>query len=265
VESSSACDGLLGTGDPAPVDVLHRDGRSAFVLTCEHAGRRLPARLDNLGLGADQLERHIAWDIGAASVARRLAMALDAPCVLQTYSRLVIDCNRWPQAEDFVTAFSEDTTIPGNMGLSTADIASRTREIYQPYHDAIRAILDEREAEDRATVLIAVHSCTPVYLGVHRPWHIGVLYERDRRFADVLFELLGAEEGLIVGDNEPYYLTDEKDYSVPVHGERRGLPHVEFEIRQDLIADEAGQARWAARLHRLLDQALMRLRERGMV
>lgn len=256
---------LLAAGDPAPVELLRKDGASPFVLTAEHAGRCIPQRLGSLGLSPADLDRHIAWDIGIAGVTRRLSALLDAPAVLQRYSRLVVDCNRWPSADDFVTPFSEDTEIPGNAGLQAGHIESRAREIFHPYHDIVSEILDARIAGETRTVFVAMHSCTPVYLGVSRPWHVGVLYDKDPRFGRILLELLAGDDGICVGDNEPYFLTSNKDYAVPVHGEQRGIPHVEFEIRQDLIETDEGQDEWAKRIAGVLREGLERLRESGVL
>lgn len=256
---------LLGPGDPPAVEVLRPEGSSPFFLTCEHAGKRIPKRLGTLGLEGPDLERHIAWDIGAAGVARRLSEMIDATCVLQTYSRLVVDCNRWPAAEDSITTLSEDSVIPGNVDIAEDEAKAREREVFHPYHDTIHALLDAREARGGHTVLIAVHSCTPVFHGVSRPWHLGILYEHDRRFADVLFELLQAHDDLQVGDNEPYFMSTEKDYAVPVHGQNRAIVHVELEIRQDLITSTEGQSQWAKRLRDLFREALGRLTERRLI
>jgi len=236
-EDQTSASRLLAAGDPPPVEMLRPDGHSPFFLTCEHAGKRFPRRLGTLGLGPADIERHITYDIGAAGVARRLSERLDATCVLQRYSRLVVDCNRWPDAHDFIAQESEDTPIPDNLEVSPAEAEARAREIFHPYHDAIAALLDARIAAARTTVLVAVHSCTPVYGGVSRPWHVGVLYEHDARFADILLEIFREEAALIVGANDPYCLTSNKDYAVPVHGQRRKLPHVEIEVRQDLVPD----------------------------
>ncbi len=254
---------LLGDGDPAPVEALRVSGSSPFLLTAEHAGRAFPKRLGTLGLSNRDLNRHIACDIGIAGVTRGISERLDATAVLQTYSRLVVDCNRWPTAVDFVTAFSEDTEIPGNVHLTPEDIEVRAREIFHPYHHTIRDLLDSRIASGTPTVLVAMHSCTPVYLGISRPWHVGVLYDKDPTFARILLELLHGEGKLIVGDNEPYFLTSDKDYAVPVHGEQRGLPHVEIEIRQDLIESESGQSEWAERMSDVFCEGLERLRDAG--
>lgn len=254
---------LLGPADPPPVEVLRPEGSSPLFLTCEHAGRRFPERLGALGLGEADAGRHIAWDIGAAGVTRGLSERLDATAVLQRYSRLVADCNRAPTAHDFIAVKSEDTEIPGNRAVGAAEVGARTREIFEPYHDTIRGALDARQAAGRETVLVAVHSCTPVYHGVWRPWHVGVLYDKDDRFARVVLDLLSEHGELTIGENQPYYLTHERDYAVPVHGEDRGIPHVELEIRQDLIGDAAGQDEWAERLGRILVEGLALLRQRG--
>jgi predicted N-formylglutamate amidohydrolase len=250
---------LLNEADPPAVTVAHAESQSPFFLTCDHGGRRLPASLGDLGLAASELERHIAWDIGASALSRLLADALDAFVIHQNYSRLVIDCNRDPDVETSIVTLSELTEIPGNRDLSAAQRQARIDEIFWPYHRRIMAELDRRAAAGRPTIFIAMHSFTPVFKGVARPWHVGVLYNRDVRFAHALKALLEAEGDLVVGDNEPYAVGDLTDYTIPVHGERRGLPHVEIEIRQDLIAMTAGQRAWAQRLARLLPEARRRL------
>ena len=247
--------GLLGADEPPAVTVERADGASDFVLACDHAGRDIPQALDALGLSETELASHIAWDIGSAGVARRLAERLDATLVLQPYSRLVIDCNRAPGSPESILERSEWTHISRNENLAEAEVEARTREIFQPYHDALRDILDARQRQRRQTILVSVHSFTPSYRGAARPWHIGIMYHRDARLASELLRLLRRDERLPVGDNEPYSISDETDYTIPVHGEARGIPHVALEIRQDLIADEAGQATWAGRLAKLLKQA----------
>jgi predicted N-formylglutamate amidohydrolase len=198
------------------------------------------------------MERHIAWDIGAADVAIRLAAALDAFAILQTYSRLVIDCNRRPGIPASIVRKSEATRIPGNEVVTVEEAAAREREIFRPYHDRIRTELDMRQAQGQLAMLISVHSFTPRFHGKQRPWHAGVLYNRDARLAGELLRHLRAEPGLVIGDNEPYSVGDTTDYTIPEHGERRGLPHVGIELRQDLIGTEAGQIEWAERLARAL-------------
>jgi predicted N-formylglutamate amidohydrolase len=246
---------LLAADEPAPVTVTGPGGRSPFVIVADHAGNDLPRRLHRLGLADADLERHIAWDIGAGAVAGLIGEALDAVVIRQNYSRLVIDCNRRPGSQTSIVEVSEVTAVPGNIGLGKAETEARVREIFEPYHNRIAQELDGRRHAGRATALIAMHSFTPVFTRVARPWHVGVLYNRDPRFASILLDLLRSERGLVVGDNEPYSVTDASDYTIPVHGEQRHLHHVAIEIRQDLIADGAGQRRWADLLARLLPQA----------
>ena len=239
--------------------MLRTGGRSDLVLIADHAGRTIPRSLNLLGLPDTELQRHIAWDIGIAGVTERLADALDAVAVLQRYSRLVIDCNRDPASPTSIPEISEFTRIPGNTGLSAAQRQARADAIFQPYHARIAELLNARAADGRRTILVAMHSFTPVFKGESRAMQVGVLYHRDIRLANVMLELLRAEGDLVVGDNAPYAITATSDYAVPVHGEARGLPHVELEIRQDLIAEPPGQAAWAARLARLVPEAVRRL------
>jgi len=252
---------LLGEGDPAPVRVLRPTGASEFFLTGDHAGRAIPRQLGKLGLPASELERHIAWDIGIAAVTEQLAQALDATAVLQAYSRLVIDCNRHPGWASSIPQISELTAIPGNETIRPAEREARRREIFLPYHRQIAELLERRKTAGRRTVLVAMHSFTPVFKGETRTIDVGILYNRDRRLASIMLDLLRAEGDLAIGDNAPYAITEASDYTVPTHGERRGLAHVEIEIRQDLIADAAGQTAWAARLACLLPLADRRLRD----
>ncbi len=250
---------LLASDEPSSVRVLRTDGASDIFLTADHAGRIIPRALAQLGVPEIELARHIAWDIGIAGVTERLSGILDATAVLQTYSRLVIDCNRDPSVPTAIPEVSEMTPIPGNVGLSAADRAARMAAIFAPYHAEVDRLLNARAAAGRSTTYVAMHSFTPVFKGESRAMHVGVLYHRDIRLARVLLELLRAEPDLIVGDNQPYAITDTSDYGVPVHAERRGLLHVEIEIRQDLIADAAGQVAWASRFARLLPAAVARV------
>jgi predicted N-formylglutamate amidohydrolase len=232
-----------------------RDGNSPFVIVVDHAGWRIPQRLGSLGLPESELRRHIAWDIGALAVARDVAAALDAPLVAQHYSRLVIDCNRDPKVPSSIPVVGEAVEIPGNVGLSESDREERRAAIFDPYHRHVKALLDERAAAGRPTILVAQHSMTDVFKGVRREMHAAVLYNRDRRFAGLVLDSLRLEAGLTIADNEPYFVSDETDYTIPRHAEARGLPHVEIEIRQDLIAEAAGQAEWARRIARVLQQS----------
>ena len=243
---------LLDTADPPPFTVHNPHGRSPFVLLADHAGQRIPAALGDLGLPQAELDRHIGWDIGIAGTTRVLARRLDAFAIEQVYSRLVIDCNRPLASPTLMPEASDGTVIPGNAGLTEVQRMQRIAAIHAPYHARISAELEHRRAAGQPTLLVMMHSFTPAMNGSARPWHCGVLYHRDARFAHALRDALRAEGDLMVGDNQPYSVSDSSDYAVPVHGEGRGLVHVELEIRQDLIADEAGQQAWAARLERLL-------------
>ena len=214
----------------------------------------IPAILGDLGLPERELARHIAWDIGIAGVAEQLSQQLDAHLVAQRYSRLVIDCNRPPNVASSIPLISEATTIPGNEGLAREAMEVRRLAIFDPYHRRIDEIIDQRLHEGRPTVLVSLHSFTPVYAGIARPWHIGTLYHRDRTLPPLLLKALRAEPDLVVGDNEPYAVSDETDYTVPVHGEMRGLLNTGIEIRQDLISDQAGEKDWADRLARILGE-----------
>ncbi len=233
---------------PPAVEILNEPGRSDVVLLCEHASNHMPAEYRRLGLEARHLDRHIAWDIGAANVARRLSALLDAPAFLSGYSRLLIDLNRPLGSPGSIPVRSEDTDIPGNLGLDDAERARRAGIMFTPFHDRVAAHLDRRMAEGRPTRLVTVHSFTPVFLGEARPWHAGVLYDRARDFGEAILANLRTDAALNVEANEPYVIARDGDYAVPVHGDDRGIPAVLLEIRQDLLADRQGCEEWAARI-----------------
>jgi predicted N-formylglutamate amidohydrolase len=246
---------LLAADESPAYSIELADGTSDFVLVCDHASREIPRALGSLGLSHTELHSHIAWDIGTAGVARLLSERLNATLILQNYSRLVIDCNRPFEAADSVATRSEWVDITGNEKLTQAQVAVRRDEIFTPYHDAIRTTLDERQRTRRRTLLVSIHSFTPKYLHESRPWSIGVMHRHDARLGAELLTLLKRDKRMEVGDNQPYAIEDASDYTLPIHGEARGIAHVGIEIRQDLIADEAGQKTWAGRLASLLKQA----------
>jgi len=239
---------LLASDEPAPLSVENAHGTSPCLIICDHAGSRIPRSLGTLGLSPLDQQRHIAWDIGAAAVASALGRVLDACVILQTYSRLVIDCNRPLGSPGSIVTESEDTPIPGNTSLTAADVTRRQQEIFRPYHQRIRAELETRQRQGRPTWLIAMHTFTPVFRAAARSWHAGVLYNRDPRLARALLAVLREDPALVVGDNEPYSVSDTTDYAIPVYGESLQLPHVGIEIRQDLVAASAGQQEWSQRL-----------------
>ncbi|WP_027575265.1 N-formylglutamate amidohydrolase [Bradyrhizobium sp. WSM1743] len=264
LDIAGATDQLLGEGDIPPVHEVNAAGASPFLLTADHYGRVLPHALGDLGVAESDLVRHIAWDIGIAGVAERLVKMLDAHLIAQRYSRLVIDCNRPPGVASSIPIISEATAIPGNESLSAAAKQMRRREIFDPYHARIGAVIDARVQVGKPTVLVALHSFTPVYYGEPRPWHIGTLYHRDTVLPRLMLQHLRGESDLVVGDNQPYAVSDITDYTIPVHGEARGLINTGIEIRQDLIMDESGQQQWAERLARILREIEATLHKEGM-
>jgi predicted N-formylglutamate amidohydrolase len=237
--------GNLLDGEDDPVIAVNQEGRSPVVLVCEHAGRRIPRRLGTLGLPEMELKRHIAWDIGAEGVARRLWQLLDAPLLLQRYSRLVYDCNRPPEAHDAIPVISELTRIPGNDGLSAEDKLSRIESLYRPFHAAVSKLLDRRTAEGRPSHFVTIHSFTPVYKGKERMFELGILHDRETWLAD---QLLKGFPGVDVRRNEPYGPQDGVCHTLNLHAGVRGLACAMIEIRNDLIATDTGQKDWAQRL-----------------
>ena len=212
-----------------------------FVLVCDHASNAVPAHMERLGLDQAELDRHIGWDIGAAMVTRSLSALLDAPAYLSGYSRLLVDCNRPVGSPTAMPAVSDGTVVPANQSISAEEAAARTDAFFRPYHDAIAACLDRAIGFGAVPILVAVHSFTPVFEGFARPWEVGLLYEHDDRLVQPLKEALAAlRPGLTIGDNEPYAIVGPSDYSIPVHGQGRGLPHIEIELRQDLIGTQEG-------------------------
>jgi predicted N-formylglutamate amidohydrolase len=233
---------------PDAVETVNPSGSSEIVLICEHASNHMPAEYRGLGVPPADLQTHIAWDVGAADVTRGLAGILDAPAFLGTYSRLLIDLNRPFESPASIPAQSEATDIPGNLSLGEAEIERRRRTMFTPFHDQVASYLDRRRAAGRPTWIVTIHSFTPVFLGVARPWHAGILFDRSRDFAETVIEGLARGSGLNVAANQPYTVDREGDYAIPVHGTDRDLPAILVEIRNDLIADVYGIAEWVGRL-----------------
>jgi predicted N-formylglutamate amidohydrolase len=242
---------LLAADEPSAVEVHNGDG--LFLVVCEHASNRIPRALGRLGLKPADLERHIAWDPGAIEVAEGVADRLEGTLIAQRYSRLVVDCNRDPALPDAITPFSEDTTISGNIGLDERERTWRVNEIWTPFHEEIDRLIVSRTSAGLPTALVTIHSFTPVYRGVSRPWHVGIISTDERCLAEGVLDGLWRDPELIVGDNEPYSAKDNVDYTIRRHGRDRGLPHVMIEIRNDLLAGAAAQRAWAERLAHLLD------------
>jgi len=230
------------------VTVLNPAGSSNTVLVCEHASNHIPPEYRSLGLPGAELQRHIAWDIGARDLSVRLGALLDAPVVLSGISRLMIDCNRPPGVPSSIPERSEATEIPGNRGLDHAERTRREASYFWPFQNSVSDLLDRRRDAGRPTRVVGVHSFTPVFLGQARIWHAGVLYGAAAGFAQSLLARLRDGAAFEVGDNEPYKVSSESDYTIPVHGDGRGLDAVLFEIRQDLLAADGGVEAWAWRL-----------------
>lgn len=248
--------GSLLEGEESPVVVVNGEAVSPFLLVCEHAGRRIPRSLGTLGLRPEELDAHIAWDIGAEAVARALSARLDAPLVLQRYSRLVYDCNRPPGSPDAMPATSELTEVPGNARLTREEREERTCAIYRPFHDAVARLIEARLAKGLHPALVTIHSFTPVYKGLRRALELGILHDADSRLADAM---LAADKDPLTRRNEPYGPEDGVTHTLQVHALPRGLLNVMIEIRNDLVQTGEGQIAWAKRLGVLLPQALASL------
>jgi len=248
---------LLRPNEPAPYDVLRPGGKNSLILTCEHAGNRVPVSLGTLGLPADVLELHVGWDIGIAPVAAMIAEAIDAPLVSQPYSRLVIDCNRPTCSAEATPSVSDGIIVPANHSLTDAERAGRVDAIHTPYHDRISDLIDQKMEDETRPTIISLHSFTPMLAmeRTQRPWDITLLYNRDARVAERLEQLLmNAAPSLMLAHNEPYTIADTTDYTIPVHGELRGLPSVLIEIRNDHLLTESGRYFWAGLLSDALQQ-----------
>jgi predicted N-formylglutamate amidohydrolase len=253
--SRTSTPALLDIDEPPPYGVINPDGASDLLLMCEHALPRIPRRLAHLGLPKSERMRHIGWDIGALCLARELSARLDAPLFHTGYSRLVVDCNRPLDNPSLMPEISETTVIPGNRNLDASERAERLETFFHPFHAAVSRRLDLRTAAGKQTFVVGIHSYTPVYKGVARPWHAGILYAQAGDLAGRIMRALAQEDGLVIGDNEPYRI-DHDDYTVPVHGDARGLPGLLIEVRHDLISTAQGVAEWAARFDRCLRLAM---------
>ena len=246
---------LLDSSEPPAFEVIEGQAADRLVLVCDHASNRIPKSLHSLGLPDRRLGEHIAWDIGAAGVVRELQRAFDASAVIAAYSRLVVDLNRSLADSSAFPVISDGVLIPGNVGIRQEDRAQRAAELYQPYHDAISRIIGSKDSR-RGPLFVAIHSFTPQVHGTARPWHTGVLWDKDPRAAIPMLQSLRAQQDIVVGDNEPYSGRHPADYSIDFHAEAAGLAHVGIEIRQDLIEGRAGQERWAEILAAAIESVL---------
>ena len=243
---------LPGSDTVSPAfEILEGEYQAGLILVCDHATNHIPSKYGDLGLSQDQLARHIAYDIGVDGVTRRLSRLLDAPAVLSKYSRLLIDPNRGRDDPTLVMRISDGVVVPGNAAIDQSEIDHRVATYYEPYDAAVAAAIERSLTQGIVPALLSIHSFTPSWRGAARPWHAGILWDRDGRFAAPLLEALRGEEDLVVGDNEPYTGELEGDM-MNRHGTQRGIAHALLEIRQDLITDDAGITEWADRLAAIL-------------
>ncbi|MGI9487413.1 MAG: N-formylglutamate amidohydrolase [Geminicoccaceae bacterium] len=250
---------LIAANEGPPVEVVNPDGAGDIILICEHAGNLVPHSLNALGLDQDVLESHVAWDPGAAPVARLMAVSLDAPLVLQRFSRLVYDCNRPPDAEGAMPTRSEVFDIPRNAGLSDAARQARIEAVYQPFRASIASILDRMTEAGKTPAVVTIHSFTPIFHGKPRAVELGLLHDADTRLTDAMLEASADWSDLDIRRNEPYGPNDGVTHTLRVDAIARGLLNVMIEVRNDLIAKPRQQSAMAARLDSLVREGLGRV------
>lgn len=247
---------LIGPSDPPPVTVYNSSGRAPVLLVCDHASRKFPAAMQQLGLADWVLDKHVASDIGAEMVTRHLADRLDAPAVLAGYSRLIVDLNRRLHHESAFIRVSDGIAVPGNLDIGEIERNQRIQSFFDPYHDEISRQLQRFSARHEVPAFISIHSCTPVFNNVVRHCHIGVMWDQDGRIALPLMEVLRKNPALRIGDNEPYSGRHPNDYTIDFHAESAGLANVGIEVRQDLVGDAEGARKWADILANAFEQVL---------
>ena len=247
---------LIGAGDAPPYLTYNSSGSARVLLVADHASPFFPAAMNQLGLEDWVLDRHVTWDIGSDQLTEYLADLLDAPAILAGFSRLIIDPNRKLDDPTAFVQVSDGISIPGNLALNAEQKALRVQSFFAPYHGAIARRLDEFHAGGTVPVLISVHTCTPVFAQLVRPWHIGVMWDKDPRIALPMMENLRKVEDVCFGDNEPYSGRHSHDFTIDHHAEPAGLPHVGIEVRQDLVRDSAGARKWAGVLAAALQDIL---------
>ena len=249
-----------GTSEPSIVppayEVFNDAGRADILLVCDHASNALPAAYGTLGLDPEILSRHIAYDIGAADVTRRISRALDAPAVMAGYSRLLIDCNRQPGHTTSIPEISDGIEVPLNHGIDAKEVERRQRAYFQPFHAAVEAALQRFSARGVVPAYVAMHSFTPIMAGYERPWHVGILWNEDTRLAQPLIDTLSEWPEIVVGENQPYSGRDPEGYSIHTHGGDRGIPNVLIEVRQDLVDTHHGAEIWAARIGQAISKVV---------
>ena len=239
---------LLSPGDLPPFSIHNASGKAPLLLLCDHASKAVPKALGDLGIPASELDRHIGWDIGALDAAIELATILDAPVLASGYSRLVIDCNRWPGGEGSTPEISGETNIPANRALTKEQVDARAEACFWPYHRAVDDQIDRMIAGGRKICLLVMHGFTPEMKGFKRPWHVGVLWNDDPQLPEPLLAELRRDTSLVIGDNEPYSARASYEYTLTAHARPRAIPHCSLEVRQDLMATPAMARAWGRRL-----------------
>ena len=239
---------LLGPGDPPPFSVYNEAGKAPLLLLCDHASKAVPKSLGMLGITDAQLSQHVGWDIGGLDSAIELSKQLDAPLVASGYSRLVIDCNRWPGGAGSTPEISDTVHVPANKGITKEQVDARADACFWPYHREVDRHLDRMTAGGRKICMLVMHSFTPEMKGFRRPWHVGVLWNDDPRFPEPLLAELRKDASLVVGDNEPYSARDPVEYTLGNHARPRALPHCSLEVRQDLMGTPDDARTWGRRL-----------------
>ena len=241
---------MIGPDDPPPYTIINEQGKGKILLAGDHVSNTIPKSLNSLGLDAAALEQHIAYDIGTCKLIHHLSQHLDAPAVLAGYSRLVVDLNRSLEDPSVMPEVSDNVEIKGNRNMSDEHRNQRIHYLYTPYRKAIDAMLNRFREKEIVPAFISIHSFTPQMAGFTRPWHAGILWDKDPRIPVPLMQNLRSHpDGFNIGDNEPYSGKHPADYTIDHHAEAAGLPHVSIEIRQDLVNTEAGAERWATILH----------------
>jgi predicted N-formylglutamate amidohydrolase len=239
---------FLVADDPPPFQVFNEKGKAPLLLLCDHASKAVPKGLGDLGITEEELGRHIGWDIGGLETAIELSSILDAPLVASGYSRLVIDCNRWPGGEGSIPEISDGVPVPANRDLTKEQVDARAAACFWPYHHEVDRVLDRMAADGRPVAMLVMHSFTPEMNGFQRPWHVGVLWNDDPRLPEPLLAELRRDSSLVVGDNEPYSARASYEYTLTAHARPRGLPHCSLEVRQDLIGTSGEARAWGSRL-----------------
>jgi predicted N-formylglutamate amidohydrolase len=241
---------MLSENDPAPFELVNPNGKAPCLIVCDHASNVIPESLRDLGVDPAHRYEHIAWDIGAAVMVRHLSELFDAPAVLAGFSRLVVDCNRYLDDPNAFVETSDQVAVPGNSAMTDSERAQRVAKIYRPYHNAIEDALERFEDRNVNPAVIAVHTMTDQMRGREaRPQAFTMCWARDGRLAGPVLERLEAQGDIVVGDNVPYGMDLGEDYTVPEHAMRRGLPYLQYEVRQDLVTDDTDARAWAERLH----------------